>query len=60
MELKRGDRVTDGLLEGIVCTPATYVDDELRTVIILLNSQEKIDLDPCTLTKIKEPEDQMW
>lgn len=60
MTLKRGDKVTDGLLSGIVYMPTTYIDDEPRTIIILSNSKEKIDLDPATLTKIKEAEEDWW
>lgn len=60
MTLKRGDKVTDGLLSGIVYMPTTYIDDEPRTIIILSNSKEKIDLDPATLTKIEEAEEDWW
>lgn len=60
MTLKRGDKVTDGLLSGIVYMPTTYIDDEPRTIIILSKSKEKIDLDPATLTKIEEAEEDWW
>lgn len=60
MVLKRGDTVTDGLLTGIVYIPNTFIDDEPRTVIVLSKSKEKIDLDPSTLTKIEEAEEDWW
>lgn len=60
MAFKRGEKVTDGLLTGIVYMPSTYIDDELRTVIVLLKSKEKIDLDPSTLTKVEEAEEKWW
>lgn len=60
MAFKRGEKVTDGLLTGIVYMPATYIDDELRTVIVLSKSKEKIDLDPSTLTKVEEAEEKWW
>lgn len=60
MKFKRGDKVTDGLLTGIVYIPTVYIDDEERTVIILSNSKEKIDLDPSTLTKIEAAEPVWW
>lgn len=60
MELKRGDKVTDGLLTGIVYMPTTYIDEEPRTIIILSNSKEKIDLDPSTLTKVQKASLEWW
>jgi hypothetical protein len=57
MVFKRGEKVTDGLLTGIVYMPAAYIDDELRTVIVLSKSKAKIDLDPSTLTKVEEVEE---
>jgi hypothetical protein len=60
MEFKRGEKVTDGLLTGIVCKPKTYIDDELRTVIVLSKSKQHIDLDPSTLTKIKKDDEEQW
>jgi len=60
MDFKRGDLVTDGLLTGIVYLPTTYIDDELRTIIILSKSKEKIDLDPETLTMVEATEPDWW
>jgi hypothetical protein len=60
IEFKRGDYVTDGLIEGHVITPLTFYDHEPRTVICMNRTKANIDLDPTTLTKLESSDNDIW